>query len=148
MGFRQQQYQKTRRDVMRYTRKVPSSRSAEPERKKKRKPIKETNKRALTLSSACTKQVKKIVKKSKENFGQVPAEDLRPGPEEGLLQSSWTQQGSSSPYNLRSRRDVTSKAASRPSGRAAQAQGGPVRSRREPFSRPSPYPFNHHRQYR
>ncbi|GFY48791.1 hypothetical protein TNIN_353501 [Trichonephila inaurata madagascariensis] len=79
---------------------------------------------------------------------ETKAEDLRPGPEEGLLQSSWTQQGSSSPYNLRSRRDVTSKAASRPSGRAAQAQGGPVRSRREPFSRPSPYPFNHHRQYR
>ncbi|GFY75049.1 hypothetical protein TNIN_177411 [Trichonephila inaurata madagascariensis] len=40
--------------------------------------------------SASTKQVKKKVKKIKDNFGQVPAEDLRPGLEEGLLQSSRT----------------------------------------------------------
>ncbi|PRD28025.1 UNVERIFIED_CONTAM: hypothetical protein NCL1_33693 [Trichonephila clavipes] len=58
------------------------------------------------------------------------------GPEEGSLQSSRIQQRRSSPYQLRSRGDVTRKAGSQPSGRSVQAQRGPVWSRREPFSRP------------
>ncbi|GFW36819.1 uncharacterized protein TNCV_4348601 [Trichonephila clavipes] len=118
---KKQQYKKTRQDVMRYKRKVPASRSVEPEKKKNRRPIRETNKRALMSSAASTKQVKKRVKKSKENFGQLPAED--PGPEEGSLQSSRIQQGRPSSYNLRHRRDVTRKAGSRPSGRTVQALG-------------------------
>ncbi|GFY55497.1 hypothetical protein TNIN_264191 [Trichonephila inaurata madagascariensis] len=58
----------------------------------KRPPIRETHKRVLMPSSTSTKQFKKIVKKAKENFRQVLAEDLRPGPEEGSLQSSRIQQ--------------------------------------------------------
>ncbi|GFS57925.1 hypothetical protein TNIN_373871 [Trichonephila inaurata madagascariensis] len=106
---------------MRCKRKVPSSRSAGPERKKKRTPIRETNKRVLKSSSVSTKQVKKRVKKTKENFGQVPVKDLRPGLEEGLLRSSQIQQGRLSLYNLQSRRDITRNAI--PSGRSVQAQG-------------------------
>ncbi|GFY42679.1 hypothetical protein TNIN_469121 [Trichonephila inaurata madagascariensis] len=44
--------------------------------------------------------------------------------------------------------DVIREFSSRPSGRAVQAHGEPVRSRRKPFSRPSPYSFNQHRQSR
>ncbi|GFX19713.1 uncharacterized protein TNCV_2076211 [Trichonephila clavipes] len=135
MWFKQQKYKKAIQEVMRCKRKVPSSRFAGPDRKK-RPPIRETNKRVLMSFSASTKQVKKRVKKTKENFAQVPAEDLKPGPEEGSLQSSRIQQGRSSPYNFRRRRDVTREAGSRPSRRAVQAQGGPVRSRRESFCRP------------
>ncbi|GFT74810.1 uncharacterized protein TNCV_2517011 [Trichonephila clavipes] len=95
IGRRQQQYKKARQDVMRCKRKVPSSQSLIGKKEKKERQS-ENNKRVLTSSSASTKQVKKRVKKTKENFGQVPAEDLRLGPEEGLLQSSRIKQGRSS----------------------------------------------------
>ncbi|GFY40236.1 uncharacterized protein TNIN_13091 [Trichonephila inaurata madagascariensis] len=115
IGLRQQQYEKRIQEVMRCKKKVPSSLSAGPDRKR-RPQIRETHEREMTLSSAATRQVKKRVRRTKENFGQVPAEDSRPGPdEEGSLQSSRIQQGRSSPYYLRSR-DVKRKASSRPSG--------------------------------
>ncbi|GFY22186.1 hypothetical protein TNCV_3298291 [Trichonephila clavipes] len=51
-------------------------------RQEKRPPIREAHKRQLTSSSASTKQVKKRVRKTKENFEQVPAENSRPETEE------------------------------------------------------------------
>ncbi|GFY13450.1 hypothetical protein TNCV_1803211 [Trichonephila clavipes] len=89
---------------------------------------------------------KKRVREAKDNFGQVPAEDLRSESEQKSLQSSRIQQGRSSPYNLRRRRDVTKEAGSRLSGRVVQPQGRLVRSRREPFSRPNPDFSNQHRE--
>ncbi|GFY34517.1 retrovirus-related Pol polyprotein from transposon 17.6 [Trichonephila clavipes] len=102
-----------------------------------------------TSSSASTKQIKKRARKTKKNFGQVPAEDSRPGPEkEGSFQSSQIQQGKSSPYNIRSRRVVTREADFRPSGRLVQAQEGPIRSRRDQFRRSSLYHSRLRRQSR
>ncbi|GFX53996.1 hypothetical protein TNCV_1155271 [Trichonephila clavipes] len=137
-GFRQEQYKKTRQDVMRYKKKVPASRSAGPERKKNRRSIRETNKRALMSFSASTKQVKKKVKRE-----------------------LWA--GSSRRFKTRSRRRVASvkpgsarnvkpkppkqkrrhqESRSPPSGRAVQAQGVPVWSRREPFREPKKQKVN------
>ncbi|GFY62455.1 hypothetical protein TNIN_135011 [Trichonephila inaurata madagascariensis] len=106
IGLKQQKYKKTRQEVTEYKRRIPASRSALAERKKSRKPGRETQKRVLTPSSTSIKPVQKTIRESKENFGQVPTEDLRPSPEESL-QSSQIQQGRSSPYNLRRRSDVT-----------------------------------------
>ncbi|GFT28155.1 uncharacterized protein TNCV_645281 [Trichonephila clavipes] len=148
IGLGQQQYIKRIQEVRRCKRKVPSSLSEEPYRKR-RPPIREAHKRELMSSNVSTERVKKRGRKMKENFGQVPTKDSRPGQEEERsLQSSRIQQGRSSPYHLRSRGDITRKAGSRPSGRLVQAQEGPVQSRRDQFRRPSPYHFRYHRQSR
>ncbi|GFX19585.1 uncharacterized protein TNCV_2074931 [Trichonephila clavipes] len=147
-GLRQQPYKKKRiQGVRRCKGKVPSSLSERPERKR-RSPIREAIKRKLTSSTTSTEQVKKRGRRTKENFGQVPAEDSRSGPEEERsFQSSRIQQGRSNTYHLRSRRDITRKASSLPSGRTVQAQEGPVSSRRDQFKRPSPYHFRHRLQF-
>ncbi|GFW99897.1 uncharacterized protein TNCV_2126051 [Trichonephila clavipes] len=136
--LRQQQYKKTRQVVMRCKRKVPFSWSAGPERKRKN-----TNKRLLMSSSTSTKQVKKRVKKTKENFGQVPNEDLRPGPEEGSLQSSQIQREAFSrqnPYPLNHHRQSRQQGRQEPEKSLKSRRSSPSLSRQQGRQEPKESP--------
>ncbi|GFY77590.1 hypothetical protein TNIN_9631 [Trichonephila inaurata madagascariensis] len=115
--LQKQQHKKTRQEVTGYKKRIPPSLSTGPERKKTRKPGRETHKRMLSSSSASR------IRESKESLQQVR----------------------SSP---RPRSYVTKEAGSRPSGRAVQVQGGPVRSGRDHFCKcfRMASPYNQHRQ--
>ncbi|GFX03399.1 hypothetical protein TNCV_4634111 [Trichonephila clavipes] len=117
VGLHNQQHKKTRQEVIGCKRRIPPSWSAGPERKKTRRPERETHKRGLSSSATSTRPLKKRFRESKESL----------------------QKRRASSCNLHPRSKVTKEDCSRPSGRAVQAQGGPVRYRREPFRRSIPY---------